>query len=1187
MAVSSWVESVEFVDTTLAGTTGSVSLSKGQDCSNCIPFMTLRTGSGYYDNSSIDIYFSGTTESGVVNFSRYNARDTGLKIKCYVVEFNPEKVKVQQGSFNIDTAQTDTVNLPATLSGGINKAAMTHFWRSSDGARIYNCHGVRGRVVTSGTLDFFRNTTTGNCNGHWFLFEDLEDNFNVTHVHSNMSGTTNNVAIDNNRCVSLLRTFIIGSYGSSTGQDYPSAAGARLYLNSAGSIKWDRQSSTGTVYGSAQIFEFTDHTKVYTPFDHYRPGLGAGTTLLERVVGNDATRVPFLCNPETTSVVSASSRGMSRLDTTSESGVNEMFIATWLSASGTLSHQRSSSSSYSCYPSYAMAVDWAGITVSSGVESEVIPEGDGPGQSFVKTVENFRMTVEDFFCARMLTKGQNWRNCAIFSSHRGNSGDHLSDHLYNVILAEPGIVEVHCTDGSGRGIVDVSVVEFWQNQVKVQHGNFYTGGATEVTIPIDPVSDVNKAFVLHKELNSDATYYPNDVLYRVNLATTSGIGLYKNTAGNAIDISWFVVEDLGNNFDTRHHVDSESGTTAYFLDDSLNFNRHATFVIGSYANTSAVDYPASNLCRGYYAYESNPFIINRYGSNGTLRYSFTAVRFVSNKYRVEHHTPGWLSPSTNTITYNHRFAGHEHAMTVFNPMQASTGRCNTNAESATSEGFVTVRITDYDNRTLEYSKTGSSYSSYAGIEVIDWIGEHYQDENNIKKLTPTRSMINSVEVFEYYGTTGNIQFDLTKGQNPDQVVPFVNHAGTASDYNIGRYYKAAYVYSDPDMIRVKFQSGATSDREVTVYAVEFCDDIIIQSGNSYGTGTEFQVEIEPVNLDRAFLHFYGHSDVSSRFNQYQAILGRFTSTSGLQFERHTSSGRMFVSWYVIECPDNDRYWKVQHSYEDWQGGDNILNKPDKRASIGGTILLGSYASSTATDYPSRGAARVGWAPNGDIQLYKSSSDSFKSNFELIEMEPEQIRKGFIAASNYTNLASEATQDYPVHNSSEYSVDLNRYMLLSYTQNNTGSSDTTAEHAWDELIHSYRLIDSNTIRTQKRGGTGYSTESYFGLYEFPEYNKYYMEGYTKEQGDPVPREVRAYRASTGELMDVTVSVSGTGYFYLESIYNDAHYIVCLDDDAAPSYNDLIYGNVYPTLISGTFYYNTTSGITGGSIPSGLV
>ena len=91
------------------------------------------------------------------------------------------------------------------------------------------------------------------------------------------------------------------------------------------------------------------------------------------------------------------------------------------------------------------------------------------------------------------------------------------------------------------------------------------------------------------------------------------------------------------------------------------------------------------------------------------------------------------------------------------------------------------------------------------------------------------------------------------------------------------------------------------------------------------------------------------------------------------------------------------------------------------------------------------------------------------------------------------------------------------------------------------------------------------------YQFPDYNKYYMEGYVKETIVPSARTVYAYRADTGELMDYTTSNSGTGYFYLETSYSGAHYLVCLDDVAGTNYNDLVYGQIYPTVISGSFAF----------------
>ncbi len=70
----------------------------------------------------------------------------------------------------------------------------------------------------------------------------------------------------------------------------------------------------------------------------------------------------------------------------------------------------------------------------------------------------------------------------------------------------------------------------------------------------------------------------------------------------------------------------------------------------------------------------------------------------------------------------------------------------------------------------------------------------------------------------------------------------------------------------------------------------------------------------------------------------------------------------------------------------------------------------------------------------------------------------------------------------------------------------------------------------------------------------------------EQSNPVVRTIYLHRRDTGVLVDTTTS-SGNGAYTLTTTYSGAHYIVCLDDSAGESYNDLIVGNVIPTTVSG--------------------
>lgn len=80
-----------------------------------------------------------------------------------------------------------------------------------------------------------------------------------------------------------------------------------------------------------------------------------------------------------------------------------------------------------------------------------------------------------------------------------------------------------------------------------------------------------------------------------------------------------------------------------------------------------------------------------------------------------------------------------------------------------------------------------------------------------------------------------------------------------------------------------------------------------------------------------------------------------------------------------------------------------------------------------------------------------------------------------------------------------------------------------------------------------------------------YNGYFS-GYVYEQGSPVQRTLLLHRRDNGALADTTTS-SGNGYYYLGTSYSGSHYIVCLDNEAGASYNDLIIGDIYPTTISG--------------------
>ena len=78
---------------------------------------------------------------------------------------------------------------------------------------------------------------------------------------------------------------------------------------------------------------------------------------------------------------------------------------------------------------------------------------------------------------------------------------------------------------------------------------------------------------------------------------------------------------------------------------------------------------------------------------------------------------------------------------------------------------------------------------------------------------------------------------------------------------------------------------------------------------------------------------------------------------------------------------------------------------------------------------------------------------------------------------------------------------------------------------------------------------------------------YISGYVKEGVAPVNRQIYLHNRNTGKLVGSTTSSGIGGYFYVETTYSGAHYVVCLDDAEGLDYNDLIYGRIYPVTISG--------------------
>lgn len=1190
MSVSSWVNSVEFFDVTFTtpNVTVSINMTKGQNYTNCVPFFTCRGNSNYWDSRLVDVYFS----EGVVNFRRWVDRGVDHYVKCYVVEFNPDQIKVQQGSFSLTAGSTThTITLPLTLSN-TNKAAMTFGWVTNDTAQHTSRSFVRGRVVSTTSIDFYRYSSTSSLNGHWFLFEDKNDNFKVTHLYNNFTGTGQTTNINDQKTIDPLRTILLGSYASDNTYSYPNYYTARHFIYSDGTIRWDKNNSNYSIYWSSQIIEILDQTKIYVPMDHSLIGWTSATSYLANAAGV-AGRVPFTCNLSTSSIVVAMMQGITRNETTDNSSINNCMVAAELTASGTITHTKPGTG-YAANPSYTLAIDWAGIPVVSGTNNSPIPEGFGPEQSFVKSVENFNYTLGNNLGVYVLTKGQIASNCAVFSSFRTGGSDYINASVCTYIK-EPGLVYMHHWSGDPTE-VNVSVVEFHPNQIKVQHKLINIGNAVDtVNVSIDPIRDVRKAFMLSSVFTpygggfSGARYS----FSRISFTSTSNVELYKYAIGYEIVNSLFVIEDLGDNFITSHFQNIADATYYYVHDSNNNSGFHNSFPIMTYTTGSSYDYPSYASMSCYYGGEFKPLVYYKPSTSFGSYCSGTIVRFVDNKRHCQSIVKDLTSSQTGTYYYQDEIRGTEN-ITLYNTNQYSCCYCNTTDNAGISESFATIKPVNYITGEMQISKQGTSYVSTPCFNVINWVGFHYQDYNNIEGTVARspKSFINSLQRDSFYTMSEKIQVWLRYNQYISQCVPFITSSTVSSDNILTRAYKSVYRYDNPDCFRIRFSYSSTANRYVFCYIVEFNTDIKVQYNSGLFSETSQTFTIQTVNLDRAFLHFYSSSNCWEGYNKDDAVTGYFSSDHQITFVRQSAAAPVYLSWYIVECPEwgDDSYWKVTHNYTAGVGpATTVYSTLPTKQSPDRTMYLVSYSTDNTYSFPSAGLYRIFYNQDTSIQMDKSNPNYSMTacNVEAIEFSMKLHSEGLKVLSNFYSIGTATSTDVNMKlNNPSDNFHLQRSMVILAHNQSMTRVDSSDAASIQETSHYLELVDlgdgySNKI-TIKKGTGSYNSYGFYFAIQFPKFNKYYMSGYITEKGVPVSRKVASYKTSNNQLTDTTMS-DETGYFYLETTDYEPHYVVALDDDEGFSYNHLIYGKIYPAIIPGAFAwvnYDTVYGIGDG-------
>lgn len=1180
------VKSVEFFELSTATTTVSCNLTKGQNYTNCVPFVSVRGGGArYVDTILWDCYFTGTTTSGQINFGRTNARSTTGYVNCYVVEFEPDEVYVEHGSFNISSITTSTIT---TVSGfNPERTGMVHYWKSDNSTSVtYNQILCRGSVTASGTLNFYRAVVGGSMLGHWFLFEAKSNQFFVTHGQVDSLATTSHSATG--KSFDLLKTFLITSVaGGYSAPLYSSRSTLWVSLSNRDSVSLTKYASGDTSYFSYQVIEFQDNNIHVVYKDN--PILSSTSTDYD-LRGEKRNLVPIDLNY---SMVINTPVYFDGCNAGNAYGAIEGIASTVKLTSVSGIRIEKDLQTTNTIPSIYV-VDWKGYTVSGIINNTPID----PEISFVKSVQNNRIEVKALTNFIPLTKGQDVDNCVIFSSQSSVSDNHINNYLHDVYISDTNTVVAHrygpVGANSSDAIVEVSVVEFYPDQIKVQSGTFGGNNVSlnpeaSTVIPQTIVSD--NSFLLFK--HSSLAYLNPWINYniRCRIIDNNTIGVTSGVTSNYSHITWFIVEDITENntcFKVQHWASSGALASFSQITGNVYFPYYNTFLLCSSAGGYSADfYIDRSCCRSTYYSPNQPQIVQYGAQNETKYISTQTVRIVRNgTVHVAH-----FNPSFDTLTAN--FTGvlpttwsGVSDITVYNNTASSFAYMNYGSYIVNCSAFCSISINDYNTQSITISHGQGGYTTQPSFNIICWQGENYNQQEN---LIPTKSLISSISKHTFTGADKYYSWVVEKCSYPEQCVPFATWKmnSTSSFTSCFRYF---YIDKDtfkPYKLSMTTASVGVGGETSQVYLLEFSKDLVKVQSGTYGILSDnFTITIEEVNLTKAFLMFYSFTEGVTTFIN-QNISGVFENSTTLRFRRTSNTGTVFISWYVIECLQDQ--WRVQHltlnssSTIDTYLESEYVTDPQRR------WVFSSYAGGySAAWYSDRSVCRFMSRTDNLMHLNKYSTESISYiNCEVVEFNKNiDIRVLWDDPSFSTTTTTLSNFNTTPLLSEERTI----IIPSVFNNGNSNNASSTTTGPQDSFLLQEMIdfnINSPKVRLTKSGA---SYTSYAGICvtEVPDFNKYYIEGYTKEQRSNVSREVRAYRSLTSELVDSVTSSSGTGYFFVETPYSDAHYIICLDDSASPDYNDLIYGRIYPTVISGTFAYNeglvTTSGFSIG-VPLG--
>lgn len=250
------VVSVERLTITLgAGTaSNSANLTKSQVLANCVPFVTHRVTTvaspvDDFSETCIDVQMQASPNRVTVTTSEGTTR--ALVVEVTVVEFDPNRVTVQSGTYQMSATGSTTASVTAVV---LANTFLVHSWQISGNPATHQHAGVRGRFTSTTQLTFDRSGTTGTVDGHWFVVESDSGDFSVEEFTVTLTAATSNTATISS--VTMAKTFLVGSHTITDTTDDNADGSVEIVLTNSTTVTVQRAEAGGNIVYTGYAIEF-------------------------------------------------------------------------------------------------------------------------------------------------------------------------------------------------------------------------------------------------------------------------------------------------------------------------------------------------------------------------------------------------------------------------------------------------------------------------------------------------------------------------------------------------------------------------------------------------------------------------------------------------------------------------------------------------------------------------------------------------------------------------------------------------------------------------------------------------------------------------------------------------------------------------------------------------------------------